>query len=275
MHVKVCNFRSNNFKTEFIDSLINSGFAVITHHGVDYGLIKEAQEAWKIFFQKPNEEKCKFLNLEDPNLGYAQRYKETGVNAKYPDLKEFYHFKPNEDTPKEALDVMYKLWGWLQFHIGPSILNTLRGIGSEMDYVDVCRDSENTILRSIYYPALKDVDFKPGAVRAAEHEDINFITLLVAASSAGLQVKDVKNNWHEVPFEENSIVCNVGDMLQLVTDGLLKSTTHRVVNPPNDNTDRISMPLFIHPKGNTLLKPGFTAQQYLDKRLEQIYQKVK
>jgi isopenicillin N synthase-like dioxygenase len=96
---------------------------------------------------------------------------------------------------------------------------------------------------------------------------------LVAATSAGLQVKDKAGDWYAVPHEENSIVVNVGDMLQLASNHVLKSTTHRVTNPANSASDRISMPLFIHPHGNTILLPGITAQQFLNERLSKIYGK--
>ncbi|HXN74875.1 MAG TPA: 2OG-Fe(II) oxygenase family protein [Candidatus Acidoferrum sp.] len=161
----------------------------------------------------------------------------------------------------------------LESHLAPQLLQALNGLGSTMDYREVCRGSDNTVFRALYYPALENLKIEEGAVRSSAHEDINFITLLVAASSYGLQVQDKNENWHDVPFEENSIVCNIGDMLQLASGGMLKSTTHRVVNPIKSNQDRISLPLFIHPHGNTLLTPGFTAQQFLNQRLSAIYQK--
>jgi isopenicillin N synthase-like dioxygenase len=242
---------------------------------VDYGLIRDAQVAWKEFFQSSIEFKEEFLNRMDPNYGYAARYKERGVGAPQADLKEFYHYKPGSRLPNEAADVTYKLFNLLEYHIAPQLLQALNGIGSGMDYAAACQDSDNTILRTIYYPALSDMEVLPGAVRSASHEDINFITLLVAASSPGLQVKDVHGNWHNVPHEENSITVNIGDMLQMASQKILLSTSHRVINPDSDNEDRISMPLFVHPKSTTLLAPGFTAQQYLEERLDQIYQRVK
>jgi isopenicillin N synthase-like dioxygenase len=97
----------------------------------------------------------------------------------------------------------------------------------------------------------------------------------VAASAPGLQVLDKKGDWHDVPHEENSIVVNIGDMLQLASRGLYKSTTHRVINPDNSRLDRVSMPLFVHPHSDTLLAEGKTAKQFLDERLAEIYLKTK
>src|SRR5690606_8271472 len=105
-------------------------------------------------------------------------------------------------------------------------------------------------------------------VRSAAHEDINHITVLVAASAPGLQVLDKEGKWHNVPHEENSIVVNIGDMLQLASGGRYRSTTHRVVNMPGD---RISIPMFVHPNAKTVLAPGKTAAQFLAERIAQIH----
>jgi isopenicillin N synthase-like dioxygenase len=86
---------------------------------------------------------------------------------------------------------------------------------------------------------------------------------------------DAKGVWHDVPHEENSIVVNIGDMLQLASNGLYRSTTHRVINPTDSRSDRISMPMFIHPHSDTLLADGFTAGQFLAERIAEIYGKAK
>lgn len=272
MEVKVCNLRSNDFKREFTDSLINTGFAVVTHHGIDFGLIKEAQESWRYFFNRDEDFKNEYVNPTDSNMGYTGRGGEKAVGAKKADLKEFYHWKPGFKVPMGVATPTIKLFNALE-DVGGQLLHALNGLGSDLNYQKVCESSDNTLLRALYYPALGDFHETNGAVRAAAHEDINFITLLVAASAPGLQVQDKNGEWHSVPFEENSIVVNVGDSLQLASGGLFKSTTHRVVNPKNNSTDRISLPLFVHPKGNTFLASGITAQQFLAERLNIIYKK--
>jgi isopenicillin N synthase-like dioxygenase len=273
MEVKVCNLRDSDFNTRFIGSILNTGFAVITHHGIDHGLIRDTQNAWRIFFSKDQEYKGQFVNSSDPNMGYTGFGGEKGVGAIRPDLKEFYHWKPNEKLPIETFGLTQKIFFLLEAHLAPQLLRALQGIGSNMNYTEVCQGSNNTVLRALYYPALENLNVEEGATRSAAHEDINFITLLVAATAAGLQVQDNEGKWHSVPHEENSIVVNIGDMLQLASGGMLKSTTHRVTNPANPTVDRISMPLFIHPHGNTLLTTGVTAQQFLNQRLSTIYQK--
>lgn len=275
MQVKVCDFRSNEFNKDFVDSIINTGFAVITNHGIDHGLIRDTQTAWRTFFNQTQTQKRTFINETDSNMGYSVFGKEQGVGAAFPDLKEFFHWKPGQVLPEEVSALTQKMFYMMNEHLAPQILQTLNGLGSDMDYKEACSGSDNTIIRALYYPALKDLDVRPGEVRASAHEDINFITFLVAATSSGLQVQDKDGNWHPVPHEDNSVVVNVGDMLKVASNGLLKSTTHRVVNPADTNEDRISIPLFIHPKGNTQLVPGFTAQEYLTQRLSEIYKGAK
>lgn len=273
MKVGVCNVKSSEFEKELLSSVINTGFVVLTHHGIEHGLIKEAQHAWKEFFTREQIYKNLFINGNNTNMGYKTMGTETAVGSKVPDLKEFFHWKPGETAPDDAKILTSKLFFHLE-DLGMQILSVLEK-QVHANYVWECNESNNTILRTLYYPALKEIASESGAVRAAAHEDINHITLLVAASAPGLQVKDSRGSWHDVPHEENSITVNIGDMLQLESRGLYKSTTHRVVNPPDTNSDRISMPLFIHPHSHTQLAPGYTAGQFLKERIDQIYGKRK
>ena len=263
MNVKVCNFRSNDFASEFKESVQASGFAVVTHHGIGESLIRDTQAAWREFFLSPLSYKNEFESKEDGNQGYKGMKSEKAVGAKVADLKEFYHWRPGKVLPPEVKDVTSRVFAQLE-DVGLQMLQTL-------GWRECCDGSNNTILRTLYYPAMKNCPSEPGAVRAAAHEDINFITLLVAASAPGLQVLDKKGKWHDVPHEENSIVVNIGDMLQLASRGVYKSTTHRVVNANDSSSDRISMPLFVHPHSDTLLSDGFTAGQFLAQRIAEIY----
>ena len=271
MQVKVCDFKSETFREDFIDSVLNTGFAVITNHGIDRQFIKETQDAWRRFFNQSQGYKRRFVNPDDSNLGFTGFGGEKGLGATAADLKEFFHWKPDCELPREVSFVTERMYSLLEEIVAPQLLRALNGLGSTMDYEQVCSGSNNTIFRALYYPAMKDIEVQPGAVRAAAHEDINFITLLVAASAPGLQVQDKNGVWYDVPHEENSIVMNVGDMLQAASGGMLRSTTHRVINPNGDTEDRISIPLFIHPHGDTELVPGKTAQEFLTERLDAIY----
>lgn len=275
MDVKVCSLRSSSFDSDFDESVRNTGFAVLTDHGIDHDLIKECQQAWRMFFLDNQAYKEGFVNTTDGNVGYKGMRSEKAVGAKVADLKEFYHWQPGKKIPNEVSGVTSAMFDNLS-NISQILLGILdeRYTGPKFGFKRCCAKSDNTILRTLYYPAM-DFGKEPDAIRAAAHEDINFITLLVAASAPGLQVKDLAGNWHDVPHEENSIAVNIGDMLQMATNGYYKSTTHRVVNPDNSRADRVSMPLFVHPHSDTVLSENFTAKKYLDQRIAEIYQQVK
>jgi isopenicillin N synthase-like dioxygenase len=270
MKVAVCNLKAADFEHTLIESVMTTGFVVVTHHGIDMETIRDAQNNWREFFLENSNYKGFFTNRTDGNLGYKGMGSETAVGSKIADLKEFFHWQPGELIPGNVSDVTVRLYHQLD-DLGQQILSVLsRHAGT--NYHDQAYQSDNTLLRTLYYPAIKNLEtVEKGAVRAAAHEDINYITLLVAASAPGLQVMDSDGNWHDVPHEENSITVNIGDMLQLASGGKFKSTTHRVINPNETNTDRLSMPLFVHPHSATLLAPGITAGQFLQERIDQIY----
>lgn len=273
MNVRVCNFKQRTFNEQFLDSLINTGFAVVTNHGVDHELIKDTQDAWRKFFKENRSYKEEFVNHQDSNMGYKGLFGERAVGASKADIKEFFHWKPGQLLPTGAAGQTHKMFFTLENRVSSQLLNILNQAFPSFDHVKACDGSDNTVFRALYYPALNEVDRERGQIRAAEHSDINFITLLVAATSSGLEVQDRAGDWHEVPFQENSIVVNIGDMLQLSSRGLFKSTPHRVINPSNMVEDRVSLPLFVHPHSETILAPGVTAQQFLTERLNTIYQK--
>lgn len=273
MEVKVVNLRSDTFEKDIIGSIVDTGFVVITNHGISDLLIRSSQKSWREFFLKEQMFKNLFTNEKDGNLGYKGMRTEKAVGATKADLKEFFHWKPGQRMPEDVYQDTLYLFHQLE-EVAGKILRVIdnenRRLGNYTSYQDDCYQSDNTLLRTLYYPAM-DFNSQDGAIRAAAHEDINYITLLVAASSPGLQVMDKSGRWHSVPHEENSIVVNIGDQLQLASKGRYKSTTHRVVNPDNNREDRVSMPLFIHPHGNTMLAPGVTARQFLNERIAEIY----
>ena len=120
-----------------------------------------------------------------------------------------------------------------------------------------------------HYPPIQNKDISDGSIRAGAHTDINLITILIA--EPGLQVIDSSGDWIDVELPKNSIVINIGDMLQEASGGFYKSTIHRVVNPDDENNhSRYSMPLFIHPRDEVRLSDDLTAKQYLEQRLKEI-----
>ena len=152
------------------------------------------------------------------------------------------------------------------------------------DFFDQKIKNGNSILRAIHYPPITMAP--ASAIRAEQHEDINLITLLVGASAGGLELLNMDNEWMPITPGENEIVINVGDMLQRLTNNYLKSTTHRVVNPPKEewHKPRLSIPFFLHPRSSMDLtclescvtdeRPlnydPITAGEYLNERLREI-----
>lgn len=275
MHVKSVNYLSDSAQALFCLSLKETGFAVLTHHPIDGKLIENALEQWKSFFA--SEDKFNYLYQKPSQAGYFPFKAENAKDRATSDLKEFFHFYPDGVVPAETKEVsegmfiaLKKLSSELLSWVEKSLPTDLAAHLS-MPLKNMIDDSPNTLLRIIHYPPLSG-DHEEGAVRAAPHEDINLITLLPAASAPGLEVRDLKGNWHSVDCDPGSIVVNVGDMLQMCTQNYYTSTTHRVTNPnrQEDNTSRFSMPFFLHPNSKVRLSEKYIASDYLHDRLRAI-----
>ena len=161
----------------------------------------------------------------------------------------------------------------------------LESIGRALDvptsYFNDMVDDGNSIIRTIYYPPTAGQDTK-NSIRAAAHEDINLITMLVGATDGGLQLLEHDGTWLDVNSRPGEIVVDTGDMMSRITNNVLPSTTHRVINPTTDASARYSMPFFVHPHSNAILKcipscegakalfPEITAGEYLNQRLKEI-----
>ncbi len=276
MNVLKVDYTAENASAEFTRSLRETGFGVLSNHPIDQKLIDEVYTDWKKFFAD-DALKEKYMRDPEKQDGYfPPSISELAVGAKHKDLKEFYHIYPDgrfpEELSKKSLE-MYRqlselaqtLLKWIEAHLPTEIAEQL-----SMPLGKMIEDSPQTLLRIIHYPPMGE-DVPAGAVRAAAHGDINLLTALVGATTSGLQVKDADGNWHDVPCDRESIAVNIGDMLQKCTDGYYKSTIHRVVNPEaNDRSARLSMPLFLHPRPEVVLKPGLTADEYLNERLSAI-----
>jgi isopenicillin N synthase-like dioxygenase len=150
-------------------------------------------------------------------------------------------------------------------------------------FTDTVRDG-NSVMRLLHYPPIASA---PGShVRAGAHEDINTITLLLGADEAGLELLTQDGRWVPVSPKAGELVVNIGDMLHRLTNGVLRSTSHRVVNPPAERSgrSRFSMPFFLHFRSDFLIEalPGtvasgerpkwdpITADDYLQERLREI-----
>ena len=274
MNIKTIDYNSQTAKKDFFTSLHETGFAVIENHPISKDDLNAIYSSWKNFF---NSDK-KNLWLRDPikQDGYFPFKSENAKSSSYKDLKEFYHVYPWGKVPNELETITRKMYdelnkigvellSWLDDEMPKNISNILSEKLSNM-----MMHSEQSLLRILHYPPLED-EVEVGASRAAEHEDINLITLLLAGSEPGLQAKDIDGNWHEIACSAGMISVNNGDMLSLASDGFFPSTPHRVVNPEeNKNISRFSMPMFLHPRPDVKLKDDFTADQFLQQRLKEI-----
>jgi isopenicillin N synthase-like dioxygenase len=292
-------------RTEFVNQLGEAfhsiGFVGVINHGIPKKLIDDFYTASKRFFALPEATKRQY---EVPGMagqrGYTSFGKEHAKQSKVADLKEFFQIGQEvpADHPSKAEypDNVHVLeeadYSRLGFELYRAFEKTgghlLRAIAIHLnlpeDYFDSQITHGNSILRSIHYPPITQEP--ASAIRAEQHEDINLITLLVGASAGGLELLNMENIWLPVVPEDDEIVINVGDMLQRLTNNYLKSTTHRVVNPPRSewHLPRLSIPFFLHPVSkmdlsclpatvtadNPLQYEPITAGEYLDERLREI-----
>ncbi len=276
------------------------GFVAVKNHGVPDELIADLYKYVQEFFSLPLEQKKKY---EIPELagqrGYTSFGKEHAKGSDAPDLKEFYqygqvprdNFREEEYPPNvkvnevagfnETMEKAYRAFE----RSGKALLQAIAlYLGLDENYFDEFVHNGNSILRAIHYPP---ITHEPkSAIRAEQHEDINLITLLVGASADGLEILTKQGDWVGVTSLPEQIVVNVGDMLQRFTNNKLRSTTHRVVNPPRElwHTSRFSIPFFLHPKSSMSLRcldacidaqhpkayEDATAGEYLDERLREI-----
>ena len=271
-------------------ALSNHGFFSITNHGLSRSLIDKCYQSSIDFFNLDYEIKNSYSSVGSKGArGYTPKGIETAVGETVPDQKEFWHHGPNVDESfdikipkniyiKEVEDFNQNfddLYCELN-KIGTRVLSVIAlSLGLNNDYFDQWVDKGNSLLRSIHYPP---VDSSLNPHRARAHEDINLITLLIGAEEGGLEVKNNDGSWIKVAPSTDAIVCNIGDMMQLVTDKMLKSTTHRVIQDSgSDSNHRYSIPFFLHPAPSIILKSifreddkGIIADEFLNQRLKEI-----
>ena len=276
MDVKLVDFTLPEAPRFFTESMLESGFAVITNHNIARDEISVFYQAWEHFFvhEKPEE----FLAKGEDQAGYFSEEKaETAKGNTAQDLKEYFQYWPGTKVPphltkitlsffKKMIDMGLIAMLWLQENTDSSIWHRIDRPFPE--YLS----QEHTLLRVLRYPPMKG-PIKPGATRAAAHEDINLITMLPAADEPGLELKSKSTGeWFPLEAPAGSIVVNIGDMLQELTDGLLPSTSHRVVNPKPEHilNSRMTAPVFCHPHPELVLSERYSAKDYLSERLKEI-----
>lgn len=293
---------SNTDRTKFIDDLFGGlkeyGFIILKDHIVDQSKVDRAYEYVHEFFQLPEEVKMKYYDAKIAGQrGLTPFKKEHAKDNPNPDLKEFWHvgrelaadsqYKgvyPENMWPTEVSEFK-KAFTELYSSMDQTSVILLEALGVALDvapgfFKEMINDG-NSILRTIHYPPTKGHDTQ-NSIRAAAHEDINLITMLVGATASGLQLLDNDGTWLDVNSKPGQIVVDTGDMMSRLTNDVLPATTHRVVNPENDGDRRYSMPYFVHPHSKAMLScldscvgtgrkhEDITAGDFLTQRLKEI-----
>lgn len=279
------------------EGLADTGFFAVRNHGVTDALMKTAYDVAREFFHMPADVKSRYHDAaKKGQRGYTGLGKEHARDAKAADLKEFWQLgRPGWAHPQYGdnplvnevpafIPTLTELYTKLD-ELGQILLRSAAlYIEEPIERFAELATASDTIVRVLYYPPVGP-DVPPGAVRSAAHEDINFITLLSGATSEGLELLRRDGTWMPVHTGFDTIVVDAGDMLQNITNGLYKSTTHRVVNPGDSTSERFSMPCFVHARSEVDLSPlpscvartggeakypRLTAGEYLDQRLREI-----
>jgi len=288
------------------DALKDIGFFALVDHDINKAQITAAYTQLKHLFDLPNAVKMQHAHPEiGGQVGFTAFGTERAKDNNAPDLKEFWHIirpegqrshqeldKPPNEWPQslhqfDGADFkaqLTQLYGQLDT-LSKSVLQACSlYIGESANFLSDCVEDGESLFRLIHYPAVNHpVD--PGSVRAAAHEDINFITLLLSATAPGLELLQKDGSWMPVIAPEDSIIVDSADMLENLTNGLFSATTHRVVNLDGNQAPRYSMPFFVHPKNQCSLDPlprcveqtggekkyrDIKAQAYLTERLKAI-----
>ena len=294
--------RKSAFIQSVGDSLKEIGFFALKNHGIPLSAIEQSYEQGDAFFSMSDEVKKSYLQ---PEIAHQRGYTAFGIehakNNPAPDLKEFWqtgrshptsgkkptyveNVWPNRHLPefKGVIDGLFTQMEGLSQHLLESCSLYL---GKPESWLGSMAEDGNTIMRIIHYPPIP-----PDAaerVRAGAHEDINLITLLLGADEGGLQLLGKDGKWLEVNPPPGCVTCNIGDMLQRLSNHKLPSTTHRVVNPPAERAHipRYSMPYFLHPNPDFIIETlescisaenpnrypePISSDEYLQERLREI-----
>ncbi len=301
LFVKGNGDQRNEFVGQLGKAFHDIGFVGVVNHGIPKNLVDGFYAASKAFFSLPESEKRRYeIAGLAGQRGYTSFGKEHAKQSDVGDLKEFFQIGQtvlDGDSIRSEYPDNVVVSHPPEFTVlGSELYSAFESSGSQLlraialflnlgeFYFDPKIKNGNSILRAIHYPPI--IQEPKSALRAEQHEDINLITLLVGASSGGLQVLTKGGEWMDAIPGENEIVVNVGDMLQRLTNNYLVSTTHRVVNPPRQewHKPRLSIPFFLHPRsemdlsclkscipeGSPAAYEPITAGAYLEERLREI-----
>lgn len=286
------------FVQDLFEGLKDYGFIILKDHIVSDDIISKGYKAVKAFFALDEATKRSYICKEGGGQrGYTAFGTEHAKDSPYMDLKEFWHvgrevedghrffkYYPKNLWPTEVEDFQ-KDMSALYDALDRTSLLLLDALGKALEvpasYFKDMVTCGNSILRPIYYPPVGEAP-PAGSVRAAAHEDINLITILMGATSSGLQLLDRDGTWLDVETKEGQLVVDSGDMMARITNDVIPATTHRVVNPEDPSSERYSMPFFVHPHpeaelacipscvGDGIKYPPINSHEFLFQRLKEI-----
>jgi len=276
MSLPVVDYTAKDAPQQFVKSLRETGFGVLTNHPIKQSLVESIYNHWQAFFNSDGKRNFAF-DVEKQDGYFAPEISETAKGHQHKDIKEYYHVYPWGRIPQELKEEILhyyqltstlasELLDWVEQYSPSEVAQHYSQPLAKM--ID---NTPNTLLRILHYPPLTGNE-EQGAIRAAAHEDINLLTILPAANEPGLQVQLPDGNWLDVPSDFGNLIINIGDMLQEASQGYFPSTTHRVINPTGSNTtkSRISLPLFLHPRSEVKLSEKHTQASYLLERLQEL-----
>lgn len=294
--LKIADYFNPSLKDSFVkdlyESFQNTGFVVIQNDQVPIDLIEKAYNLQEQFFSLPVSIKQQYIMNNNGQRGYTPFATEHAKGFHVKDLKEFFHIGREDVLESYPLNIPVKeiddfditfnhLFKKLE-KTGDIILEALTySMNLPPDFFKNGTKQGNSVLRLLHYPPIPE-HIEKDQIRAQAHTDINLITCLLAGKGQGLQLLTKEHTWEYVESDPYSIVINMGDMLSRMTNGILPSTVHRVNNPEGENHSRYSMPFFIHPQNNFILKeipkyknqglkePEITAGDFLNLRLKEI-----
>lgn len=305
--VDLCDFTHGDeamraaFVQKLGEAIVACGFAAIENHGVPQELIDANYDIYQRFFALEDDTKRRY---EDPDTGRQRGYTSFGVehakNNTKPDLKEFFHVgrelpkgvpstleMPANQWPDDVMPELKTLSLDLYKSMDACACALLSAIslylGQAQDFLPGMAKDGSSIIRIIHYPVCDGFD-EPGVMRAAQHEDINLMTLLPPSTESGLELLGRDGEWLPIHAIPGQMIIDTGDMMSRITNGKLPAMTHRVVNPSGEPTARYSMPFFVHPRPEVLLEvlpdclgdgeapkhPPITSGDFLHERLRDI-----
>ncbi|KAI8503963.1 hypothetical protein Bbelb_180310 [Branchiostoma belcheri] len=281
--------------TRLVQAFSTVGFVYLRNHGIPAPLVSKTLEIADKVFALPEEVKVKFSRPADKGHGWFCLERERVTMERPGDLKEVFNVRPPHATPKlwpseevpefqQASLQLFDKCSQLSLRIIELMamgLNIQDKAGLLSMHSMMGTGPNGTVLRTLRYPPVPE-QVKEGQIRCGEHTDYGSITLLFQDNVAGLEVQSCEGKYVPAPPIPNTVVVNIGDLMQRWTADKLASTMHRVLLPETEEgqkSHRRSIAFFVHPNKDTLISsldgsnkyPPIKAGDYLDERLTSTY----